>query len=46
LELNRKFSETWPNIASKREAPIDADKYRDEKDKFAKYFSDKPGEGA
>ncbi len=30
LELNRKYSETWPNITSKKEAPADADKFRDE----------------
>ena len=30
LELNRKYSETWPNITSKKEAPQDADKFRDE----------------
>jgi ferredoxin len=45
LEVNRTFSEKWPNIASKKEAPADADKYRDESGKFEKYFSDKPGEG-
>ena len=45
LEINRQYSETWPNIASKKEALPDADKYRDEAGKFEKYFSDKPGEG-
>ena len=38
LELNREYSEKWPNITSKKEAPTDADKFRDEKDKFKKYF--------
>ena len=45
LEVNRQYSEKWPNIASKKEAPPDADNYRDEAGKFDKYFSDKPGEG-
>ncbi len=45
LVLNKKFSETWPNIVAKRDQPSDADKYRDEKGKYEKYFSDKPGEG-
>jgi ferredoxin len=45
LELNRKFSETWPNITSKKDALADADKYKDEPAKFEKYFSPEPGEG-
>ena len=45
LELNRKHSETWPNITSKKEAPPDADAHKDEQDKFEKYFSSNPGEG-
>ena len=38
LELNRKYSETWPNITSKKDAPPDADAHKDEPDKFEKYF--------
>ena len=45
LELNRKYSETWPNITSKKEAPSDADAYKDEQGKFEKHFSSNPGEG-
>jgi len=45
LELNRKYSETWPNITSKKESPPDADEYRDVKAKFEKYFSAEPGSG-
>ena len=45
LEVNRKFSESWPNITSKKDSPSNADDFRDEKDKFKKYFSDKPGSG-
>ena len=43
LELNRKFSEEWPNITVKKDAPADADKFRFEKDKYQKYFSPDPG---
>ncbi len=42
LELNRSLSTTWPNITRKGEAPADAENFKDEKDKFEKYFSDKP----
>jgi ferredoxin len=45
LELNRKYSETWPNITSKKEPPANADDYRDETDKFKKYFSQESGSG-
>jgi len=45
LELNRKFSEEWPNITAKKEALSEADKFKDEKDKYEKYFSSKPGSG-
>jgi ferredoxin len=45
LELNRTFSESWPNITAKKPSPCDADDYRDEKGKYEKYFSPEPGEG-
>lgn len=45
LELNRKFSESWPNITSKKDAMSDADAHKDETDKFQKYFSPEPGSG-
>jgi ferredoxin len=45
LVLNREYAEKWPNITAKKDAPKDADTYRDEKGKFGKYFSPKPGEG-
>ena len=43
LDMNKKYSELWPNIVFKKNPPEDADNYRDEKDKFKKYFSEKPG---
>ena len=45
LVLNREYAERWPNITAKKAAPADADTYRNEKGKFDKYFSPKPGEG-
>jgi ferredoxin len=45
LELNRQYSEKWPSIPSKKEAPTDAVNFRDEKEKFKKYFKPEPGSG-
>jgi ferredoxin len=45
LQVNRDYAEQWPNITSKKDAPADADKFRDEKDKFINHFSSKPGTG-
>jgi ferredoxin len=45
LVLNREYSEKWPNITSKKDSPSDADDFRDEKDKFEKYFTPEPGTG-
>ena len=46
LELNRQYSESWPNITRKGESPGDADAYKDEAGKFDKYFSANPGQGS
>ncbi len=43
LEVNTKYSEIWPNITRKGESPTDADQFRDEENKFEKYFSENPG---
>ncbi|MEQ1711907.1 MAG: DUF3470 domain-containing protein, partial [Hyphomicrobium sp.] len=45
LQLNREYADKWPNITAKKDAPPDAEKYKDETGKFEKYFSPKPGEG-
>lgn len=45
LELNREYSEKWPNLTSTRPAMDNAEALKDEKGKFEKYFSDAPGEG-
>ena len=40
LEINTKYSEIWPNITIKKNPPSDEKKYRDEKNKFEKYFKE------
>jgi ferredoxin len=45
LELNREYSEKWPNITKKGEGPGDADTYAKEAGKFEKFFSPTPGQG-
>jgi len=44
LELNRKYSEIWPNITIKKDPPSDSDKYKDVENKL-EFFSEEPGEG-
>ncbi|WP_374443978.1 ferredoxin FdxA [Stella sp.] len=44
LQLNRDYSAQWPNITRKGEAPADADSFKGVPEKFARFFSDKPGE--
>lgn len=46
LEINRKYSETWPNITVKGTPPADNADYENVEGKFEKYFSEKPGEGS
>ena len=31
LEINKKYSEIWPNISQKKDPPIDNEKYKNEK---------------
>ena len=42
-EINRKYSEIWPNINIKKEPPADAEEWQNIKDKYIKHFSEKPG---
>ena len=42
-EINRKYSEIWPNISEKKDPPSDAEKWQNVEDKFNKHFSEKPG---
>ena len=43
LKLNQQYSEVWPNIKLKKDAPNDAKDYEEETNKFDKYFSESPG---
>ena len=45
-KLNEEFSEQWPNIVKKAFLHSDGDKFKDEEDKFSKYFSKNPGSGS
>ncbi|MGI9406828.1 MAG: ferredoxin FdxA [Hyphomicrobiaceae bacterium] len=45
LELNREYSEKWPNITMKKDPLPDHEKYEGVADKFAEHFSAEPGEG-
>ena len=43
LLLNKKFSALWPNISKKKEPMKEHEKFKNIKDKYEKYFSEKPG---
>ncbi len=46
VQLNREYSEKWPNITVKKPSPPDADKYDRRKPANTKnIFSTEPGEG-
>ena len=40
LEINKKYSEIWPNINHKKEALQNWKKFENEEDKFEKYFKE------
>ena len=46
LELNRTYSESWPNITQKGDVPADADAMKDVQGKFEQFFSAEPGSGS
>jgi len=39
LEINRRYSQVWPNINEKKAPMPNHEKYADEPDKYKKYFS-------
>jgi ferredoxin len=45
LELNREYSEKWPNITVKKPHAADSQQYEKEQGKLDKYFSPNPGSG-
>ena len=46
LSVNAEYSRTWPNIATKGEAPADAKEFQGVPDKFEKFFKSEPGQGS
>ena len=44
-ELNRRFSQIWPNIAVAKSPPPDAKEWDGVPNKYPRHFSEKPGEG-
>jgi ferredoxin len=45
VQINKEYSEKWPNITVKKPHASDAHDYEKETGKLEKYFSDKPGSG-
>jgi len=45
LQLNQQYSEQWPNITRKKDAPADAERHQGEADKYNTYFTPQPGTG-
>ena len=43
MSVNRDFSKSWPNITRRKDPLPDADDFKNQPDKFARFFSDKPG---
>lgn len=44
LEINREYSEKWPNITENKDALDTAEEYKDKPNKFESLFSPKPAE--
>ena len=45
LEINKKFSEIWPNITEMKEKPSDSEEFSGIENKYQQFFSEKPGDG-
>lgn len=46
VEINRLYAAQWPNITKKTSPPADREAWKDQPNKFADYFSPKPGENS
>jgi ferredoxin len=44
LELNEKFSQTWPNITDRQDPPPDAENYKEVQNKYPELFSPLPAD--
>ena len=40
FELNKKYSELWPNISEKKDPPLDHEKFKNVEEKYEKYFKE------
>ena len=40
LEINKKYSEIWPNISEKKDPLTDHEKFKNEQNKYEKYFKE------
>ena len=40
VEINTKYSEIWPNINTKKERPENWEEFKNEENKFEKYFKE------
>ncbi len=45
VEINRDYAMQWPVITKKKEAPVDADQWKNVENKFEEHFSPNPGKG-
>ncbi len=45
VEINRDYAMQWPNITKKKDAPADADQWKNVENKFEAHFSPNPGSG-
>jgi ferredoxin len=45
LEMNREYSEKWPNLTRKKDAPADADEFKGVPGKLETFFEPEPGSG-
>ena len=43
LKINEKYSKIWPNISKVKDPLEESEKFKNVKNKFEKYFSEKPG---
>ena len=40
LEVNKKYADIWPNISEKKDPPEDHEEFKEEENKYEKYFKE------
>jgi ferredoxin len=45
VEINRDYAMQWPNLTKKKDAPADADAFKNVTGKYEQFFSPNPGSG-